>query len=99
MYPVPNNRSLRRSKSDGIVAGVCAGFSRFFGIDPIIIRIVLILFTLAGGAGILLYLLCWALMPDDYGRRALTPWITLLVFFVLVPAMCFLLTLPFRLIF
>ena len=100
MYPAPHHDGkLRRSTTDSVLAGVCSGFGRFFGIDPVIVRIVLVLFTLMGGAGIFLYLLCWALMPDSYGRRALTPLLTLLVFFIAIPAMCFLVTLPFRILF
>jgi phage shock protein PspC (stress-responsive transcriptional regulator) len=60
---------LRRDAARGIVAGVCSGFGRRFGIDPIILRVAFGAATLAGGTGILVYALAWALVPDaDAGR-------------------------------
>jgi phage shock protein C len=45
------------------IAGVCAGFGRYFDLDPTIIRLLWLVFMLLGGAGILLYLICWVAMP------------------------------------
>jgi phage shock protein PspC (stress-responsive transcriptional regulator) len=80
-----------------MLAGVCSGIARHFGVDPTIVRILWAVFTLAGGSGFLVYLIAWLLMPDDNGQRAATPLVMLIVFFLAIPAMCFLLTLPFRL--
>jgi phage shock protein PspC (stress-responsive transcriptional regulator) len=100
MYKVPgSSNSLHRPLNDRFLAGVCGGLGRHFGIDSTIVRVVWVLFTLLGGSGFLAYLIAWLLMPDASGRRAATPLVLLLVCFVAIPAMCFLLTLPFRLLF
>ena len=54
---------LFRSNDDRVVAGVCGGLGEYFSIDPVIIRVVWIVLTLAWGAGLLLYLLFWLLIP------------------------------------
>ncbi len=59
---------LRRDVEDGIVAGVCAGVAKRLGIDPIILRVGVAAGTLAGGTGLLVYLLAWALVPEKGGR-------------------------------
>ena len=51
--------TFERSESDRIVAGVCAGIARELRVDPTLVRLVLALLTLAGGAGILLYFALW----------------------------------------
>jgi phage shock protein C len=57
-------KKLRRS-SDKMLAGVCAGVAEYFGIDPVIVRIVFVLLALAGGPGILLYIILWIVMPES----------------------------------
>jgi phage shock protein C len=57
---------LYRSRSNRVIAGVCAGIGAAFGIDPTIVRIVFVLLGLPGGApGIVLYLICWLFMPEE----------------------------------
>lgn len=48
--------------------GVCAGLGDYFGIDPVIVRIVFVLLAFAGGVGIGLYVLAAILMPRDDGE-------------------------------
>lgn len=55
---------LRRSKNRSI-AGVCGGFANYFGGDPTFWRLGAVLFTLAGGAGIVIYLVCWLVIPNE----------------------------------
>lgn len=59
-----SSNKLVRSSSDGIVGGVCAGVARYFGWKPGNVRLVWIAFTLLGGAGFLLYLILWLLLPS-----------------------------------
>jgi phage shock protein PspC (stress-responsive transcriptional regulator) len=61
----PPQRRLERSRDDRMVAGVCAGIARYFGIDPTVVRIVAVGLTLLGGAGLLLYLAALLLMPEE----------------------------------
>ncbi len=58
-------KKLRRSSSNKVIAGVCGGIGTYFGFDPVAVRIALVLFTLFGGAGVLVYLVCWLCMPSD----------------------------------
>ena len=56
---------LTRSSDDKVVAGLCGGLGRHFGVDPVVFRIAFVVLTLAGGSGLLMYLLGWAVVPDD----------------------------------
>jgi phage shock protein C len=59
-------RTLRRSRSDRMVAGVCGGVAAMFGIDAALVRISLVAATLLGfGAGAILYLICWMVVPEE----------------------------------
>jgi signal transduction histidine kinase/phage shock protein PspC (stress-responsive transcriptional regulator) len=60
---------LRRDPERGVVAGVAAGIARRLGIDPIIVRVVFVATTFAGGAGLAGYLLGWALLPTEGSAR------------------------------
>jgi phage shock protein C len=56
---------LRRSRDDRVIAGVCGGLGRHFGIDPVILRLVFVVLLLAGGSGILLYGVGWLAIPEE----------------------------------
>ncbi len=61
--------ALRRTPDNGYIGGVCAGFAARLGIDPLLIRIGFALTLLAGGAGIPLYAIGWALIPAEAPER------------------------------
>ena len=67
--PAPR-RTLQRDPARGYVAGVCAGLAREIGIDPLIVRVGFIAGALAGGFGIAIYVLAWALLPAGSARGA-----------------------------
>lgn len=54
---------LFRSRTDKMIGGVCGGIGDYFSIDPTIIRIIWALFSILGGAGIIVYLICWMIIP------------------------------------
>ncbi|HEY8653653.1 MAG TPA: PspC domain-containing protein [Dermatophilaceae bacterium] len=56
---------IRRRTHDKWIAGVCSGLADRLGIDPIIVRVALVILTMLGGAGIAIYLVAWALLPND----------------------------------
>jgi signal transduction histidine kinase len=58
-------RTLRRDRSNGVVGGVAAGIAKQAGIDVLIVRILFIALVFAGGFGLALYALLWALVPDE----------------------------------
>lgn len=55
---------LRKSATDKKLCGVCGGLAEYFGIDSTVVRLLWILFTLAGGAGILVYIICALVMEN-----------------------------------
>ncbi|MCW2636904.1 MAG: putative stress-responsive transcriptional regulator [Blastococcus sp.] len=59
----PLRPELRRSGSDRLAGGVCGGLAEYSGIDSLLWRVGFVGLTVAGGAGILVYLLLWVLMP------------------------------------
>ncbi|OLB79198.1 MAG: hypothetical protein AUI14_11010 [Actinobacteria bacterium 13_2_20CM_2_71_6] len=62
----PSYQPLRRSRTDKVVAGVCGGFARYLGIDPVAARVIYLLGTfLTGGALLLAYLILWIVMPEE----------------------------------
>ncbi len=61
-------RRLYRSRMSKMVGGVCGGLSEYFQIDPSIMRIGWVVFTMLGGAGLLAYIICWIVIPEE-------PWI------------------------
>ena len=62
---------LRRDTEHGIVAGVCAGIGARFGVDPILLRVGFGAATLVGGTGFVLYIVAWALVPEEGERGTL----------------------------
>lgn len=57
---------LRRSRSDRVIAGVCGGLGAFFGINPTWFRLGFIIAFLPGGIpGLLLYFICWIIIPSE----------------------------------
>ncbi len=58
-------RRLFRSKDERMIAGVAGGLGEYFGIDPVIVRVIAVVLVFAGGAGLLLYLAAWLLVPEQ----------------------------------
>jgi signal transduction histidine kinase len=68
--PAASPPPLRRDRHGAIIGGVCAGLGRRLGIDPIVLRIVFIALSAAGGLGVIAYLVAWALLPAVGAERA-----------------------------
>ena len=64
----PVGPPLRRSSTDTIIGGVCGGLAEYSGIAPLLWRVGFVGLTVAGGAGIVVYLLLWVLMPSGPRR-------------------------------
>jgi phage shock protein PspC (stress-responsive transcriptional regulator) len=58
-------RRLKRDSKGKVVAGVAAGIGNYIDVDPVIVRIAFVVFTLFNGLGLLLYAAGWFLMPSD----------------------------------
>lgn len=60
--------TLVRSRQDRVIAGVCGGIARRFGLNPTLVRVLYVLVSIFSAAfpGIVVYLVLWALMPNEY---------------------------------
>lgn len=56
---------LRRSLHDRHVGGVAGGLARHFDIDPTVVRVVLAVLALFNGAGLILYVGLWLIVPEE----------------------------------
>ena len=57
---------LYRSETDRIIGGVCGGLGEYLHIDPLLVRILFVLFTMLSGLGLLglaAYIIIWILVP------------------------------------
>lgn len=59
------DKRLYRSASDKMLAGVCSGIARYFGVDPTLIRLAWVLFCCLGGSGLLAYIICAIVIPQE----------------------------------
>jgi phage shock protein PspC (stress-responsive transcriptional regulator) len=66
----PSVRRLRRSRTDRVGAGVAGGLGDYFGVDPVLFRVLFATAAFFGGAGVLAYLLAWAAIPEEGTERA-----------------------------
>jgi phage shock protein PspC (stress-responsive transcriptional regulator) len=62
-------QTLYRPRDNRVIAGVCSGIARRFGIEPTIVRILFVASLLLPGPQILIYLAGWVLMPDESSTR------------------------------
>ena len=58
-------KRLYRRRQGRIVAGVCAGLAAYLGVDPNLIRLAFAVLAVFGGGGVLLYLVAWAVIPEE----------------------------------
>ena len=63
---------LVRSRKGRMVAGICAGIAEYFGVDVTLVRlIVAVIAVITGGAGVLAYLVAWAIIPEEGEKRSI----------------------------
>ena len=59
-------KRLYRSQADRKIAGVCGGLGDYFGVDPVIFRVIGILLLLPGGLpGFIPYVVLWLIVPKN----------------------------------
>ncbi len=57
-------RRLYRDPNNKVIGGVCGGIGEYFGIDPVIMRVLFVVFFLLWGTGLLIYILLWIAIPE-----------------------------------
>jgi phage shock protein C len=53
-----------RSTTDRVIGGVAAGLAEYFALDPVLIRLLFVIFALFGGGGVLVYIIFWIVIPE-----------------------------------
>jgi phage shock protein PspC (stress-responsive transcriptional regulator) len=88
----------RRPRSGRVIAGVAAGIGRRYAIDPVIVRVALVVSAFYGGAGVLAYLLGWLFLAAEEdqvspfealigrGHSSLSKGLTIVLCAALIPA-------------
>ncbi len=56
-------KKLYRSSTNKMICGVCQGVAEYINIDPTVVRLLWVVFGIAGGFGILAYIIAAIIMP------------------------------------
>ncbi len=58
------SRRLYRDPDNRVLGGVCGGLGAYLDVDPVIIRVILVVLFLAAGFGLLIYIIMWIVVPE-----------------------------------
>lgn len=58
-------KKLVRVQDGRMIGGVCAGIGRYFGVDSTLIRLAWVALALLLGTGVLAYVICWIVIPEE----------------------------------
>ena len=58
-------KRIYKNKKEGKLGGVCSGVGDYLDIDPVIIRLIFVFSVFVWGAGILIYIILWAIIPTN----------------------------------
>jgi len=58
-------KKLYRSRNERMIAGVCGGLGEYFSIDPTLIRLLFVFAALAGGPGLVAYIILLVVVPEE----------------------------------
>lgn len=61
-------KRLYRSRSEEMIAGVCAGLAEYLGVDPTAVRLAFVFLLFVGLGGFWLYVILWIIMPLEPGQ-------------------------------
>lgn len=58
-------KKLYRSRKNRLLAGICGGLGDYFGVDPTVVRLIMVVAAIFSfGAGLLFYLIAWLIVPE-----------------------------------
>lgn len=60
------NKVLYRSRTNRVIAGVCAGLADYFNIDIALMRVLFVVATICGSFGFWMYVILWIVVPEEY---------------------------------
>ncbi len=58
-------KKLFRSRRARVFGGVAGGLGTYFGLDPILVRVIFVIVTLMHGLGLLAYIILWIVIPEE----------------------------------
>jgi phage shock protein C len=58
-------KRLYKSRKNKVIAGVCGGIGEYFNVDPVLIRLIAVLFFFTGGAALIAYVVGMIIMPNQ----------------------------------
>lgn len=60
-------KTLRRSKTNRVFAGILGGFGEYFAVDPVVLRVIYLFFVLVTGffPGVLAYIIAIFIIPEE----------------------------------
>lgn len=67
-----SEKTLHKSQTNRVLAGVCGGLGEYFDVDPTIVRVGFILLSFSGGLGLFLYIALLVVMPDSGSANTAT---------------------------
>jgi len=59
------DKKLRRPQNERNLAGVAQAFANYFDIDVVLFRLLFVLTGVFGGGGIIAYIICWIVIPEE----------------------------------
>jgi phage shock protein C len=65
-------KRLYKSQRNKIIAGVCGGIAEYLDVDPVLIRLVAVLFFFTGGATLIAYIIGMIIMPHQPSQGPIT---------------------------
>ena len=57
-------KRLTKSDNNRVLCGVCGGIGEYFNIDPVVIRLLWVVFCCLGGSGIIAYIIAAIIIPS-----------------------------------
>ncbi|MEM0940609.1 MAG: PspC domain-containing protein [Bacteroidota bacterium] len=57
-------KKLFRNTDDQVLGGVASGISSYFGVDPVVMRVIFVVSIFLGGAGLIVYFILWIIVPE-----------------------------------
>jgi phage shock protein PspC (stress-responsive transcriptional regulator) len=69
--PLPTFVRLRRDRTDRYLGGVAGGLGRYFGVDPVLFRILFVALCLFGGSGVGVYVIAWLVVPHEDAEHSI----------------------------
>ena len=63
-------KRLYKSRKNRVISGVCGGIAEYFNVDPVLIRVIAVLFFFTGGASLIAYIVGMLIIPDQPWEEA-----------------------------